>query len=344
MAQWKVTIEKVSLFPHPNADSLQLAKVGQHQLVVRLNSLKQGEEVVFIPQRSLLPDAIAEPFRTHLKGKEKNRVGAVRLRGELSMGIVLSVEEATQHASGDLPRGQCVAALLGVEKYEPPIPVSLSGEVEPASIELSKHDVEQFGIYADQFEAAEEIIVTEKVHGSQVMYFLTGDGDFGLSSKGLGAKGLLIRQSTTNTYWAAAANCHIRQRMQEFFTAQCSPVDTLQFFGEAVPVQGGRWSYSFQQPHVLLFDVRINGESVAYDRLESLRDLWIPVVYRGKYSEADFPRLCTGNECVSGKELHIREGVVVRPNVDRRASDGTRLMVKVINPKYAKKETGDELS
>jgi len=45
---------------------------------------------------------------------------------------------------------------------------------------------------------------------------------------------------------------------------------------------------------------------------------------------------------VSGKQLHIREGVVVRPYVDRRASDGRRLALKLINPKY--KETGEEIN
>lgn len=55
-------------------------------------------------------------------------------------------------------------------------------------------------------------------------------------------------------------------------------------------------------------------------------------------------KLCAGNELVSGKSLHIREGIVVRPIPDRRAVDGTRLMVKVINPAYAKKETGEEMS
>jgi len=49
-----------------------------------------------------------------------------------------------------------------------------------------------------------------------------------------------------------------------------------------------------------------------------------------------------GMELVSGKGLHIKEGVVISPYIDRFAMDGTRLRLKVINPKY--KETGDEIN
>jgi hypothetical protein len=44
----------------------------------------------------------------------------------------------------------------------------------------------------------------------------------------------------------------------------------------------------------------------------------------------------------SGKQLHIREGVVIRPYIDRCARDNTKLRLKLINPKY--KESGDEIS
>ena len=52
--------------------------------------------------------------------------------------------------------------------------------------------------------------------------------------------------------------------------------------------------------------------------------------------------LCKGNELVSGREVHIREGVVLRPYIDRTAVDGTKLRLKIINPAY--KETGEEIN
>jgi hypothetical protein len=47
-------------------------------------------------------------------------------------------------------------------------------------------------------------------------------------------------------------------------------------------------------------------------------------------------------EQVSGKQHHIREGVVLRPYIDRDAKDGTKLRLKIINPKY--RETGEEIN
>ena len=52
--------------------------------------------------------------------------------------------------------------------------------------------------------------------------------------------------------------------------------------------------------------------------------------------------LCKGNELVSGKQVHIREGVVLRPYIDRNAVDGTKLRLKIINPAY--RETGEEIN
>lgn len=354
MAEWKVIRDKIQLFPHPNADALQLGKVGPYQVVVQIGLYTDGDEVVFAPEKSVLPESLAEPFRNYLRGKNSDRVGSVRLRGELSMGVIIPVEKATE-VSSDLPFGVCLSTQLGISKYEPPIPQSLSGEVMPSpDVYLSQHDVEQFGIYASEFTQDESVIVTEKIHGSQVMYYLTPGGEFGLSSKGILSRGLVIVEGDGNLYWRAARNCLIEELMCEFrevTNSRESKSGTIQFFGEVIPVQGGKWTYGIDpnRPEVRLFDIRVNGDSVNVTSIdgelgEKLRSLWVPVVSTGQYTEMNFPELCKGNELVSGEGVHIREGVVVRPSVDRCASDGTRLMVKVINPKYAKKETGEEIS
>jgi hypothetical protein len=100
---------------------------------------------------------------------------------------------------------------------------------------------------------------------------------------------------------------------------------------------------------------------------EDFKSLWVPIVFDGQltldkkevviYSDPErgihktkndylLPKsivdLCKGNELVSGKEVHIREGVVLRPYIDRNAKDGTKLRLKIINPAY--KETGEEIN
>jgi RNA ligase (TIGR02306 family) len=80
------TIENIhSIQKHPNADSLALAKVLGYQVIIGLDSFKEGENVVFIQPDTLLPEEPwAEMFR-----KRSSRVKACKLRGEWSMGIVM---------------------------------------------------------------------------------------------------------------------------------------------------------------------------------------------------------------------------------------------------------------
>lgn len=88
MATWKVAKDKIKIFEHPNAEKLEIGLVGQFQVVVQKGMYQDGDEVIFIPAKSLLPDEVAEPYRAYLVGANKNRVHSTRLRGELSMGVV----------------------------------------------------------------------------------------------------------------------------------------------------------------------------------------------------------------------------------------------------------------
>jgi hypothetical protein len=183
-----------------------------------------------------------------------------------------------------------------------------------------------------------------------------------VSSKGMLKKGLMLEESDDNTYWIAAKNDGLINHIRNNYTS-----GIIQIFGEVVPVQGG-YSYGQTKPTVRLFDVRVDGLSVPYDVVpDEFRKLWVPVVYDGVislvkneivlYSDPDkgihktkpvyslpdeITNLCKGMELVSGKSVHIREGVVVRPYIDRYAKDGVKLRLKIINPKY--KETGEEIN
>jgi RNA ligase (TIGR02306 family) len=67
-------------------------------------------------------------------------------------------------------------------------------------------------------------------------------------------------------------------------------------------------------------------------------------LYRGAFGLEKILPLKEGLETVSGKGLHIREGMVLIPAISRLNADGHDLAVKLISEKYAKKETGEELS
>lgn len=348
MSEWKVSKECIALFPHPNADKLELGKVGAYQVVVQKGIYSDGDEVVFVPEKSVLTGALREQFANYLVGPEKNRVKAITLRGELSCGIILSpdvVRRDAGHLIHELPIGEDLSARMGITKYEPPIPSNLAGEVEPLpdGVLLGQHDCEQFGIYVDQLTPGEDVVITEKLHGSQAIYYMhPSKGIAWCSSKGLLGRGLVLKQTQDNAYWQAAPEIWYRiGRMSS--AGLCSIEDAVQVFAELIPCQGGNWMYGQTQKTLRVFDVRVNNVSVPVDQLGIVwTDLWVPILYMGPLDIAEARALREGMEQVSGKELHIREGVVVRPYIDRRASDARRLVLKLINPKY--KETGEEIN
>jgi RNA ligase (TIGR02306 family) len=126
MSTFKVTAEKLVIHPHPNADALELAQVGLYRAVVPKGQYKTGDVAIYIPEQAVLPDELIEEIGLtgRLAGKDKNRVKAVRLRGELSQGIVCrpkAVEDAGFWPSDDyaelLGHHEVGAAGPGVDEW-----------------------------------------------------------------------------------------------------------------------------------------------------------------------------------------------------------------------------------
>lgn len=362
MSNWKVSKEKIQIFTHPTADKLQLGKVGSYQVVVQKDNYKDGDIVVFAPEKSVLTGNLLKEYETYLVGPNKDRVKSIRLRNEISSGIIIP-----QHLISnfdELPIGEDISEKLGITKYEPPIPQQLSGQVKTFEMPfVGQHDCEHANVYVNDLKDGERVVITEKLHGSQfILAHSFADNETIISSKGLLKSGFHIEESDTNTYWVAAKNDSLIQKIKESFLS-----GVVQIFGEVIPIQKG-YSYDQDKPTVRIFDIRHNGKSLPYDTVpDNFRSLWVPVLFDGElnldkrevviYSDEDsgihqskidyiLPKFITdlskGKELVSGKNLHIREGVVLRPYVDRCAKDGAKLRLKIINPAYL--ETGEEIN
>lgn len=90
MSTLRVTAERLTVLEHPNADALELAQVGLYRAVVAKGAYRTGDYALYIPEQSVLPAALIEELGLtgKLAGSGADRVRAVRLRGELSQGIV----------------------------------------------------------------------------------------------------------------------------------------------------------------------------------------------------------------------------------------------------------------
>jgi RNA ligase (TIGR02306 family) len=344
MTQRVVVKAHAKLFPHSNAERLELCKVGTFQLVVQKGLYRDGDVIIVAPEKSLLPLELAsrcvnsDTGISYLHGEAKNRVGVIRLRGEVSQGVIIP-NAGYEH----LPFDEDISEALGITFYEAPIPMHLAGEVESlasrTTAHFAEHDVEQFGIYQDEFLEGEDVIVTEKLHGSQGVYYRNANLEWVVTSKGLSQKGLGLKENDGNTYWRAARNSGLLEAVNAAF-----PGGEVQVFAEVLPVQKG-FNYGFREPGLKVFKVIRDGAILEYDALpEWFKTNFVPVLYRGAYHLEHVLTLKEGLETVSGKGLHIREGVVLAPAKPRLNADGHDLLVKLISEKYAKKETGEEIS
>ncbi|MFD7678764.1 RNA ligase (ATP) [Streptomyces sp. NPDC060187] len=353
MSTLRVTAEMLTVHDHPNADALELAQVGLYRAVVAKGAFRTGEHAVYIPEQSVLPAPLIEELGLtgRLAGSAADRVRAVRLRGELSQGIVCRPEAL---ADVDLARaaeeGTDFAETLGIVKWVPPIPPTMDGDVESAPGLLPWVDIENIQRYPDIFTEGEPVVLTEKLHGSACLLTYLADGDrVHVSSKGFGAKSLALKEDPRNLYWRAVHAHGVPQaaaRLAERLGARRVGV-----FGEVygAGVQDLTYGADGRREAIgyAVFDVsaEIDGEVRWLDAAELLTGELplVPRLYEGPYTIGRVLEIASGRETVSGRGLHLREGVVIRPAVERYSPvTGGRAVAKAVSPAYLTRKGGTE--
>jgi len=353
MSTLRVTAEVLTVHEHPNADALELAQVGLYRAVVAKGEYRTGDTAVYIPEQSVLPAALIEELGLtgRLAGSNADRVKAVRLRGELSQGIVCRPKAL---ADVDLARaaldGTDFAELLGIVKWVPPIPPTMSGDVESAPDLLPWVDIENIQRFPGIFEPGEAVVLTEKLHGSAcLLTYFAEDGRVQVSSKGFGAKSLALKEDPRNLYWRAVLGHGVPEtaaRLAERLGAR-----RVGIFGEVFGAGVQDLTYGADGRRSTLgyavFDVsaEIDGTVRWLDAAELLAgDLpLVPRLYEGPYDIEQVLEVASGRETVSGRELHLREGVVIRPAVERYSPvTGGRAIAKAVSPAYLTRKGGTE--
>jgi hypothetical protein len=168
MSDFAVTAEHLQILPHPNADALELAVVGGYHAVVVKGAYKSGQYAIYIPEAAILPAPLIEELGLtgRLAGGNADRVKAIRLRGELSQGIVcLPVALAREDLLAAARVRTDFAARLGIRKYVPEVPASMSGRVEAAPDLLPWIEIENIKRYPGMFRPGEPVTASEKIHG-----------------------------------------------------------------------------------------------------------------------------------------------------------------------------------
>lgn len=356
MSTLRVTAEELTVHGHPNADALELAQVGLYRAVVAKGAYRSGEFAVYIPEQAVLPAELIEELGLtgRLAGSSADRVRAVRLRGELSQGLVCRPRALAgvdlAHAAAE---GTDFAEALGITKWAPPIPTTMNGEVEAAPELLPWVDIENLQRYPHIFEPGEPVVLTEKLHGTACLLTYVADGGRVLvSSKGFGSKGLALKEEDRNLYWRAVRGHGVPQAAAEL--AARLGATRIGVFGEVYGAGVQDLTYGTDArtaaagPGYAVFDVsaEIDGQVRWLDPQELFPDGELPLVprlFEGPYELDAVLELAGGRETVSGRAVHLREGVVIRPAAERYSPVvGGRAIAKAVSPAYLTRKGGTE--
>ena len=190
------SIRKISaISPIEGADAIELAVVDGWKIVVKKSEFSIGDLAVYCEIDSWIPHELA-PFLSRGQeprvygGVRGERLRSVRLRGQLSQGLLLPVEVA-KNGPVTIEEGADVTDVLGIQKWEAVIPAQLSGSVKgnfPSFIR--KTDQERCQnllkeIFIDR--PGSEYEVTMKLDGSSCTIYHR-DGEVGVCSRNLELK------------------------------------------------------------------------------------------------------------------------------------------------------------
>ena len=201
------SIQKIkSLEPIAGADAIEKAKVLGWQLVVKKGEFKVGDLAVYCEIDSILPD---RPEFEFLKPRGM-RIRTIRLRGQVSQGICFPLSILPDHV--EIQEDLDVTEILGITKYEPPIPAYLSGKVKgkfPSFIpKTDETRVQILQKVLDKYQGV-SCYVSEKLDGSSATYFIK-DGEFGVCSRNME-----LYEDDENSFWKVARELHIEEKLRK---------------------------------------------------------------------------------------------------------------------------------
>lgn len=377
---------------HPNADRLEIAKVMGFDIIVAKNKFKKGDIAAYIPEASIVPNHTAEEIGVlgKLDGKKKNRVKVVALRGIYSQGLLYPIERIDERNGiitsnknniakvKKVELGEDVSEFLEIEKYRVEVPPMFEGDIFPIDLmERISFDIENIKNYPDLIKEGEEVIFTEKLHGTftHVVYlppayikreninypdaFQSENGIVMVSSKQQSHNGYIFKKeganSERNVYLKAVIDNDLLNKLPAYFVEYNYPVIVLaETFGPHI--QDLNYGvYKGESKGFRIFSIYTKEDNARFkpinsEELDNVLEIVnlerVPILYKGKFSKDIMDKFTNGKETISGKQLHIREGIVISPLIERydnRINHG-RVILKNISMEYLIRTGGTEFN
>lgn len=298
---------------HPNADKLSVTRIhGGYPVILKTGDFSEGDLAIYVPVDSVVPGD--DPRWAFLRGS--NRIRAKKLRGVFSMGLLTPIEPG-------MIEGEEVGERLRIVHYEP---VSDNpAEDEPRQIGLPTYtDIEPLRRWSEVLSPDEEVIITEKIHGTNARFVWAEDRLW------CGSRTRWKREHPKSPWWSVASTHDLAGLL--------AARPGLMLFGEVYGrVQDLRYGKDdgFALAVFDALDVG-RGRFLDYSDFEAAAAEMAlpaaPVLYRGPWKGAP-EHLAEGLTLVGGG-AHVREGFVVRPARERFDDRVGRVILKLHGEGY----------
>ena len=337
---------------HPNADRLDLVTVKGWTCIVGRDNYKVGDLVIYCPPDSIIPENLIEEYKLEFL-KKCGRVGTIKLRKCISQGLILNIPEGK-----NWKEGKEVSKELGITKYEPPVErISLNSGKQPTKKKrnplFDKYtDIENIKNYNTVFKEGDDIVITEKIHGTnfragnlsrykdnlwgKILSLLFGKYEFIYGSHN-------VQKTVTNIKMGFYGEDVYGRMAKKYNLKEIIPEDYI-IYGEIYGKGIQELEYGMKDIDVMFFDVKYKGkyldfgEAKEFFRIRNLR--YVPILYYGKYSDAELKEHTEGNSTIALNQ--IREGCVVKSVKEEYTHTVGRKILKSINTEYLARKNRTE--
>ena len=307
--------------PISNADSIETVGVLGWEVVTKKGEFQPNDLCVFFEIDSLLPE-IPE-FEFLRKGcwndnLKKYRLKTVKLRKQLSQGLALPTSVFPILAG--LTAGADVTDLLGVEKYEPPIPAQIAGEARSFSWPISKTD--EVRVQLD-----DEYGFIEKLTGESYYISLKLDGtstSFLIDPKDetyhVCGRNYSYKENNSHNFWQLSSKYKIEQGLRDYWNKGRRIAIQAECVGPGI--QKNPLGLSAHDLFVFnVVNIPTNTKLCLEESLEITNQLglkFVPIVDKGSsfsYTKTDLLEMARGKyktHFPSAKDSQDREGIVIR--------------------------------
>lgn len=352
------TIRKIAeIKPIENADAIEAIRVDGWWVVAKKGEYKVGDLAVYLEVDSWVPTELA-PFLTkpghepkEFEGVKGERLRTIKLRGQLSQGLLLPThnditgkyimlyDDELGEFSVSIEEGDDVTEVLGILKYEKPIPAQLAGMVEGAFPSfIPKTDQPRIQNCTRQFEKwkeeAHEWEITEKLDGSSMtvyVHYPEEPEDNVIVKYGVCSRNYDLKFDENNTFWKTAIENKICNRI-------ASTGRSLAVQGELVGpgIQGNSYKFSEHRFFVYdIYDIEQQKYLLPYDRQKLCNETGLdcvptmPAIFKMDESVSidDLLDIANGNSFVTETKVE-REGFVFKSMTEHDVS------FKVISNKW----------